>query len=195
MDEVPILSRDDGSHEFKEFASHYDAPAYVRRAREVQGAWEQLLAHGRRQRDEWLQMARIRLGTLQALAGSWEHLLPFLIHPGQIDVLRRLEAELSPRLRAPIEQTHSPRALRNALLELQESLERFNDRWRGFVAAVDLTDVNALREGYNRYYLIEKECVVRSPRIARQGFRPLEPLTTDDLLTALPLLPIPQARP
>ena len=53
---------------------------------------------------------------------------------------------------------------------------------------VDLARVNQLRDGYNRYYVLEKECAVRSPKVARQGFRPLPPLTTADLAAELPPL-------
>jgi hypothetical protein len=63
-----------------------------------------------------------------------------------------------------------------------------------FLANVDLTAVNELREGYNRYYVLEKECAVRSARIARQGFTPLPPLTHDELMSQFPLLPVPRLR-
>jgi hypothetical protein len=54
--------------------------------------------------------------------------------------------------------------------------------------------VNGLREGYNRYYLLEKECALRSPRLARQGFVRLPAVTVDDLAAQLPPLPVPQLR-
>ena len=57
---------------------------------------------------------------------------------------------------------------------------------------MDLSAVNELRKGYNRYYVLEKECAVRSARIARQGFAPLPPLTTGDLVAQFPLLPVPR---
>jgi hypothetical protein len=72
------------------------------------------------------------------------------------------------------------------------SLERFNQRWRKFLPTVDLTAVNRLREDYNRYYLLEKECAVRSSVVARRGYSPLQPVTVDDLADVLPLLPVPQ---
>ena len=71
-------------------------------------------------------------------------------------------------------------------------MERFNRRWLPFVRGLDLTALNAERADYNRYYLLEKECAVRSPHIARQGYRPLDPVTHDDLLAALPPLPVPK---
>lgn len=194
MEEEIILGRDESSEVFKRFLSQFDAPAYIRRARSVEAALEQLLEHCRRRRAEWLEMVRLRIGMLHALAGDWDNLRPFLTDEDQLDILRYLLAALASPLRVPVEPTTSARTLRQALRELVESLERFNERWREFLASVDLCAVNELREGYNRYYVLEKECAVRSPRVARQGFVPLQPLTLDDLAVQFPLLPVPQLR-
>jgi hypothetical protein len=132
----------------------------------------------------------VRLGLLRGLAGDWPTLLPLLADEEQLAVLRQLEEDLRPRLRSPVRPTSSRWALRRALRELNESLERFNQRWQEFLPQVELTAVNELRDGYNRYFLLEKECAVRSARVARQGFRRLEPATTADVAAALPLLPI-----
>jgi hypothetical protein len=192
VEEVPILGSGDEQRLLKEFQANYAPPAYVRRAREVEAALEQLLYHCRSRRAEWLPMARLRLGTVRALAGDWEALRPWLANEEQLAVLRDLEATLQPRLRVPVEPTSSARVLRRALRELGESIERFNRRWHAFLPSVDLTRVNALRDGYNRFYLLEKECAVRSPRLARQGFRRLEPLTSDQLAVLLPPLTVPR---
>jgi hypothetical protein len=192
MEEEVILVREETSEAFKQFLTQYDAPAYIRRARAVTAALEQLLAACHRQRDEWLKMVCIRLGLLHALAGAWSNLRPVMRDDEQLAILRRLHDELSPHLRAPVELTRSLRAWRRALHELQESLHHFNQRWRTYLTAVDLTELNRLRDGFNRYYVLEKECAVRSARVARQGFEPLEPLTTDDLRAQFPLLPVPR---
>src|SRR5262249_27096320 len=101
---------------------------------------------------------------------------------------------LEPRLRIPVAPTTSVRTLRRALLELIESLQRFNQRWQSYLEEVDCSRVNELREGYNRYYVLEKECVVRSPRLARQGVRPLEPLTPTEVAELVPPLPVPRLK-
>ena len=77
------------------------------------------------------------------------------------------------------------------LRALQASVARFNRRWSAFIADLDLSEVNRRRDGYNRYYLIEKECAVGSPRIAAIGFRRQPPLTAGDVQAALPLLVMP----
>jgi hypothetical protein len=192
VDAVPIAGRDDDRDLFKQFTTHYDAPAYIRRARNVQYAWDELLDRCRLKREELIAMARSRLGVLQGLAGEWHRLLPCLADAEQLAVMEKLVTLVEPRVSAPVERTTSARALRNALVELNESLARFNRRWEAFVREVKLDEINALRDGYNRYYLIEKECAIRSPVLARQGFRKLEPATHEEVLDAIPLLPLPR---
>jgi hypothetical protein len=194
MNEVPIPERDDAADVFKKVASHYDAPAYVRRARRVQDGYDDLLERCRRQRDKWLAFVRLRLGTLRALAGDWDAVRPHLSDPEQVRALAALHDELRPRLRLPVEATASPRALRRAVAELAESVERFNRRWVEFVRGLDLAALNRERSDYNRYFLLEKECAVRLPHVARHGFTPLDPLTADDLLALLPPLPLAEPR-
>src|SRR5262249_6917137 len=153
---IPILAREDARDAYRQLLALHGAPAYVRRALQVEEAYEQLLNRCRQQRDEWLVMVRLQLGTLRALAGDWAALRPWLAEEEQLHVLEELHDALNPRLRQPISQTASNRALRAALAALRESIERFNRRWEAFLPTVDLQHVNALRDGYNRYYLLEK---------------------------------------
>jgi hypothetical protein len=175
MDEAINLGR--GDRLFQEFAARYDVPAYVRRARRMQEAFDDLVARCRKQREEWLDMVRIHTRAARALAGPTPD--------GWLALLRSA-------LDLPVAETvpASPRKLRQALCELQESVERFNCRWRRFLSEVDLTAVNELRDGYNRCYILEKECALRSARLARIGFQPMKPVTVEDLLALLPLLPL-----
>ena len=193
MEEIPIVGRDDPADIVKRFIANYDAPAYARRARAVEDAYDQLIGRCRRQRDEWLALVRLRVGVLRALSGDWQALRA-LVDGRALIRLAQLHDELAPQLRVPVEPATSERALTRALDELRESIERFNRRWAEYLPTVDLAHVNKLRDGYNRYYLLEKECVVRSARLARQGFQRLEPLTTEHLAALMPLLPVPHAK-
>jgi hypothetical protein len=188
MEDLPIPTADPF---LRQFLAQYDAPAYVRRARRVQEAYEYLLARCGRQHDEWLQMVRLRLGRLHSLAGEWAALDPGVADSEQIEILRQLYDQLQPRLRLPIPPTCSQRVLRHSLGELIESVMHFNERWLRYLRAVDLKEVNELREDYNRYFVLEKECAFRSARLARQGFRSLSPLTSEEVFTLFPLLPVP----
>jgi hypothetical protein len=179
---------------FDEVIGRYGEPAYVRRGRAVEHALHDLLDHCRSRRDELLRMVRTRLALLHAQAGEWAALAPLLRDEGQVRILEVLHASLDPRLRGEVAPTRSRRALTLALRELKASLERFNRRWREFLPTVDLARVNELRENYNRYYLLEKECATHSASVARQGYRPLAPLTHDELARRIPPLPVPQLK-
>ncbi len=102
-----------------------------------------------------------------------------------------MHTELAPCLRLPVTPTSNVRALHEALAELRESITTFNKRWLAFVWQLDFDSVNQLRDGYNRFYLMEKECAVGSVRVARQGFRKLDMLRPDDILKIFPLLAVP----
>lgn len=190
MNDVPIARRDGEQQVFNEMASHYDAPAYVRRARTLQDAQDAVLNQCRRQRDEWLGPVRTQLGLLHALAGDYGILRPWLDGDAGNEALRQLHALLEPRLRARIEPTTSPRVLLQALRRLALSVERFNRRWEAFLPTINLTAVNRLREDYNHYFLLEKECSIRSYRVAMQGYQRLALMTVEDLRSLLPPLPV-----
>jgi hypothetical protein len=176
-------------------AAQYDAPAYIRRARGVEVAFEDLLARCRRQRTEWLFGVRLHLGALRAGASSWDVLRPLLADGGQVAALERLHAEAGdPDVPmtgpAGVPACGSPRGRRRALARLRASVERFNRRWLAFIDRLDLGEVNRLRDGYNRYYLLEKECAVGPARLLPQTFRKLPPVATADVLDRLPPLPV-----
>jgi hypothetical protein len=170
----------------------FDAPAYIRRARNVEQALQHIIDRAHAKRREWSEMARLRLGVLHALAGDWWGLRPFLADDEQVNVLEALRQTLEPKLRIPPEPTRSRRALRQALVELLESLERLNRRWSEYVRSIDLSHINDLRDGYNRYYLLEKSCAIKSEAVVKAGFAPLPPLDLAELQRLLPPLPVPK---
>jgi hypothetical protein len=192
MDETPPADITTEGRDFLRIAGMFDAPAYIRRARGMDQALAHLLAGCRRQRQEWLAMPRLRLGTLYALAGEWEALTPLLASSDDVAALAGSYEELAPTLHAPPPITTSSRRLRRALEELIVSNERFNARWAAYLPTVDLSAVNASREGYNRYYVLEKACAMRSDLLARLGFEPRPMLTHADLAAMLPSLPVPR---
>jgi hypothetical protein len=172
-------------------AAQYDAPAYVRRARGVEAALENLLERGRRQRREWLFGVRLNLGFLRPSVRSWTDLRPLLADDQQVEILEQLHSEAGDP-EAPMTGPADNRGRRRALVRLRGSVERFNRRWLAYVDKLDLGDLNRLRDGYNRYYLLEKECAVGPARLLPQLFRKLPPLTHADVLAELPPLPIPR---
>lgn len=173
----------------QQLVGQYGGPAFVRRAREMEAAYEQLLEMCRQARAEHLNLVRLRVGTLFALAGTKEQLRTLVASDEDLANLVRLERDVQPQLRVPVAPTNSARVLQQALDELRDSIAFFNVRWSIFVRKLDLAKINELRDGYNRFYLLERECALGSIRTARRDFRRMEPLTADDLLRELPPLP------
>jgi hypothetical protein len=169
----------------------FDAPAFVRRSMQVEAAWEALLAVCRRERERLLEMPRMRLARFWALSQLRQAESLQLSKTDDLAYLEELRRAWQPRLRCAVKPAPSKSDVARALAELSQSFLRFNRRWLAFVGELDLRPVNQLRDGYNRYYLLEKECALRSARLAREGFVPLPPVSTDDLLERFPLLRVP----
>lgn len=190
MDEYGIPTRKENEHLFQHFLVAHDGPAYLRRARQVEQVWQAILEQCRIQRKQWLAMTRMRIGKLKALAQDWSNLQSILAGK-EVEILKNLHDELQPRLRTVVSPTHSERKLRRAIVDLRESILRFNRKWLEHLPKVDLSFLNELREQYNRFYVLEKECALRSPRLAREGFVPLDPATVGDLESHFPPLVVP----
>ena len=75
--------------------------------------------------------------------------------------------------------------------DLVTAVERFNRRWTDFVESINLGPANVVIDHYNRYYVLEKECVMGSGRLAARFFTPVTPLTPERLLRDHRLLPVP----
>jgi hypothetical protein len=174
---------------FQQVLGH-GGPAFVRRGKAVELAFEAQVEVCRAKREEWLEFVRLPLGTLFALAGSEAALGRFLDNPKQLSTLQQLRSELRPQLRLPPSPTASRRVLRRALEEVRAALERFNKHWQAFIYTLDLREVNDVRSRYNRFYLLEKECALGSLRLVRHGFQRLNPLQPEDFLRVLPLLEV-----
>jgi hypothetical protein len=183
MEEVPIPYREDDGQLFRRVFARYSVPAYVRRAKAVEDAFEQLLNDCTNQRQECLKDVRSRLVAVVRLS-DWNALLPYLADEKQLLSLQDLCRSLDVTISMPANANAMP-SCRRSLEALRITIVRFNRRWQSYLCALDL------RDGYNRYYLLEKECAMRSARLARQGFRRLAPITTDELFALFPLLPVP----
>jgi hypothetical protein len=183
---IDLAAIDDSRRLLMQFAAQFDAPAYVRRAREVERARALLLESCRRHREQWLEGIRWRLPPILAAVVD---------SAGRSGLSRDSLAALEQlRLAAGVDRSSPPAgrvSLPRLLRGLRASVERFNRRWLRFLDGLDLAAINRLREDYNRYYLLEKECAVGSAQLAALTFQRLDPLTTADVLAHFPALPLP----
>lgn len=174
---------------FQRFMLAFDTPAYLRRARQVEGEWRHLVAVCERERQRLLELPRLRLTQLFAAADAVRHPEQLPFEAGLRQTLLELYRGWNCTLRTNVAVARRPADLQLYVRRLAEAFARFNQQFAAYLAAVDLGPVNRLRDGYNRFYLIEKECAVRSVQTARQGYEPLPPATLDDLRRLFPPLP------
>jgi hypothetical protein len=192
MDNMSLPERDGELKLFQHLMAQYDTPAYLRRACRVHEALNHLHARCRKQRAEWLAEGRFFLTELANRLSGWDGVTPFLASPEQGHLFPLLLELLDSHAPMGVRSASRMR-IRRALGALIGWLDGFNARWLAFLNRQDLGPLNHLRDGYNRYYLLEKECALRSARLARNGFEPLVPYTMQDLLNQFPLLPVPLA--
>ena len=79
--------------------------------------------------------------------------------------------------------------------DLNSAVRRFNRRWTEFLERLNVEPANAVIDQYNRYYVLEKECVMGSPRLAARHFTPVQGLTTETLANDHRTLPVPELLP
>jgi hypothetical protein len=175
--------------ELRRMLGLYDAPAFARRGHDLQHVVGRLVERCRARRAALLAMVRLRLRQWAALA------------VGPDDWSDAFDQPVAPLYEwagagAPDWATAAAPARRRriAARDLASSLRRFNRAWERFIRDLDLKPLNRLIEDYNRYYVLEKECVLGSSRLAARHFAP-EPLwTAERLLAEFPTLLVPGVR-
>lgn len=173
--------------EVKEMIGLFDLPAFARRGQDVEAAERRLHDRCRAMRGELLDMVRIRLRQWSgAVTGpdDWRGIFTASIEPLWSQSVAD-EPQWSGALASSRRQLAIARDLIAAVL-------RFNARWDRALSEVNLDPINEAIERYNRYYVIEKECVVGSARIAARHFVPLGRIDKQSLLRAHPMLPVPE---
>ena len=175
--------------EIKELLGLFDVPAFARRGQDVEQSRLRLGWRCEQVRTGMLDMFQLRLRQWAAAATGPD--LARTIFREPIDPLWPLSRTPAPQWAAWPE---SRRRLRAIGRDLIASAERFNRRWGVYLDALDLDPINRQIENYNRYYVLEKECVVGSSRLASRHFVPRTLLTRDELRAEHPLLPVPQLR-
>lgn len=175
--------------EIKELLGLFDVPAFARRGQEVEYARVRLRARCAGARSGMLDMVRLRLRQWAAAASGPLDATRVFVEP--IDPLWPLAGAEAPRWGV---RPDSPRRLRAIARDLVASVERFNQRWAKFLDGLDLGPINRQIDDYNRYYVLEKECVLGSARLAARHFVPLPPIAPEELRAEHPTLPVPRPR-
>jgi hypothetical protein len=176
--------------EIKELLGLFDTPAFVRRGQELEYALGRLHARCRHQRDSLLEMVHLRLRQWAGVATGPDDRAGTFAAPiaalwplsGAAPPVWALQATLSRRRRA-------------VARDLVASVTRFNDRWAAALDQLNLAPVNRMIDHYNRFYVLEKECVLGSARLAQRHFTPRVHVTCTALSEQYPPLPVPELLP
>jgi hypothetical protein len=172
--------------EIKEMMGLFDAPAFARRGQELEEMLRRVDARCRQARADRLDMVRVRLRQWARVASGPDDWASVFTAP--IEPLWLLSGAEPPQWAG----TPAPRHRRLAVArDLVAAVERFNRRWTEFVESINLGPANLVIDHYNRYYVLEKECVMGSGRLAARFFTPMPPLSPERLLRDHPLLPVP----
>jgi hypothetical protein len=187
MDESFPMIGGDVEAEIKEIMGLFDVPAFARRGVDLDDSLRRLQDRCRRARADRLDMVHLRLRQwARAASGpeAWSS-----VFAGPIEPLWPLSGAEAPRW---AEAPASIRQQRSIARDLVAAVLRFNQRWSEFLDRLNLEPANLVIDQYNRYYLIEKECVMGSARLAARFFRPVPRLTRQQLRDDYPLLPVPE---
>jgi hypothetical protein len=172
--------------EIKEMMGLFDSPSFARRGLELEEMLRRVDVRCRQARSERLEMVRVRLRQWSRVAAGPDDAAAVFAAP--IEPLWALGEAEPPRWAA----APAPRyRLLAVARDLVAAVERFNRRWDEFVRSINLAPANVVIDHYNRYYVLEKECVMGSGRLAARFFTPVPPLTPERLLRDHPLLPVP----
>jgi hypothetical protein len=182
----PIMSADIET-EVKELMGLFDLPAFARRGQDLELAIGRLHARCRRVRGEYLDMVQLRLRQWsRAVSGpdAWPGVFTHSIQP--LWPLANAEQPMWAEYPAPL------RRQRLIAGDLIAAVLRFNRRWEQFLERLNLEPTNSVIDRYNRYYVLEKECVMGSARLAARNFQPVPQLTPATLQNDHPKLPVPR---
>jgi hypothetical protein len=187
IDGPPPSLNSDIETEVKELMGLFDLPAFARRGQDLEIMLRRTHDRCRRVRVEFLDMVHLRLRQWsRAVTGpdAWFGVFTESIEP----LWAHAQAEPPVWAKTPA----PPRRRRLIAGDLIAAVLRFNRRWRAFLDRLNLEPTNALIDQYNRYYVLEKECIMGSARLAARHFQPVTQLTPLTLLNDYPLLPVPE---
>ena len=184
-DSTPVVANDEP--DLNQLLGLFDVPAFARRGHDLEYALKRLHLRLVRERSGMLDMVRLRLRQWASVAtgpDDWAGVFAAPIAP-------LYDASGAP----PPAWAAAPASSRRrgvVARDLVASLGRFNRRWLHFLDAMTLDSVNRQIDQYNRYYVLEKECVIGSARLASRHFVPKPPVSRESLLAEHPALPVPE---
>ncbi len=171
----------------KELMGLFDVPAFARRGLDLEFMLRRLQDRCRIARRSFLEMVRLRLRQWSAAVTGPASCSG--VFTSSIEPLWTLAEAEPPRWSTALA---SLRRQQSVARDLRAAVLRFNGRWLHFLEHLNLEPTNSAIDEYNRYYLLEKECVMGSARLAARFFTPVAKVTKESLLQDHPFLPVPE---
>ena len=173
--------------EVKELMGLFDAPAFARRGRDMEWSLNRTLTTCKNQRMEMLDMVHCRLRMwANGVTGPDDWQLGFT---QPIEFLWTVSEAPDPIWKAKVQP--SRKVAISLAKSLTQSVDRFNQRWSKWLSQLQLDTLNKQIDHYNKYYLLEKECIVGSSRLAARLYKPTPRVDEEWLLTQFPVLVVP----
>jgi hypothetical protein len=183
----PQMLRSDVDLAINKVLGIFDVPAFARRGQELEQTLQRLELRCQSKRYQMLDMARMRLRQWARVStgpSDWMSIFAESIEP----FWALCEAE-PPRWALTAGSQRSRRAVAGDLIA---SIGKFNQHWDEYVAALNLEPTNFVIDQYNRYYVLEKECMMGSSRLAARHFTPATKVTREQIARNYPALPVPR---
>lgn len=173
--------------EIRELMGMFDVPSFARRGHAMEFTLARFHDRCRATRAEMLDMVRMRLKQWTQASNGPDDWREFFTAPiSELWTLSQADAPTWSDFCRPIRHRH------RLAKDLIASIVRFNTRWSRHLNELDLAPINAMIHQYNQFYILEKECVMGSARLAARFFRPEPLLSAESLLQIHPILPVPE---
>jgi hypothetical protein len=186
-DETMPTLNSDVEADVKELMGLFDLPAFARRGQDVEATVQRLHDRCERVRSQMFEMVRLRLRQWSGAAAGPESWLG--VFTSTIEHLWVVTGAPPPRWSDSDAPLKRRRSIANDLIA---AVDRANRRWLEALDQLNLDPTNLVIEEYNRYYLLEKECVMGSARLAARHFSPIPLLTKSMLLADHLTIPVPE---
>ena len=194
-----LYETDEGSRQefLRLLAEQGEEPAFLRRARGLTAALENLDRKLTRERLAMLHGPRLHLRTIAvAVHQDWTKLKPYLRNPARAVDFEFWFEQWNRDMPVP-DWAGKHRLVKNLnrpLRDLNASIQRFNKDWIPFLIRYDLTPVNEVIQGYNDYFVLEKACAFGNESLAKKGFERVDEVTHEMILKKFPAIELVELR-
>jgi hypothetical protein len=191
---VTEMQTSEDDYLIKRVLGTFDVPAYVKRGLKLESEEQAVLGRCAALREKKLLRVRLAIIACCRTVENISELIEYCEPSSDAETLISLTELVPADRRRFARRTLSRSRVRRRLKQLIEECDQFNEHWQHVLEGADLEPLNHMIADYNRYSLFERECAMRSARLAAHGFQPRQPWTRAELERHFPPLPVPRLR-